>query len=133
MQKATRPFEYLCFFQAEFPTWDDGDVYAFIFVDAFSEFVIITGIEKDRTHKTILRHIRLLAQNKDFLKHKGTPFTLVLHRYEEISVEILHIIKPFKGKVLIDDSFVAEKVTPILESLFAKLSGKAKPDKSFLN
>jgi hypothetical protein len=133
MQKATRPFEYLCFFQVEFPTRNDGDVYVLIIVDAYSEFVIITGIEKDRSNKTILKHIRLLTQNKDFLKHKGTHFTLVLHRYEEISGVILQIIKPFKGKILIDDSFVAEKVTPVLESLFATLAGKAKPDKSLLN
>ena len=26
MKKATRPLEYLCFFPAEFPTRDDGDV-----------------------------------------------------------------------------------------------------------
>jgi hypothetical protein len=108
-------------------------VYVLIIVDAYSEFVIITGIEKDRSNKTILKHIRLLTQNKHFLKHKGAPFTLVLHRYEEISGEILQIIKPYKGKVVINDSFVAEKVTPVLESLFATLAGKAKPDKSLLN
>lgn len=133
MYKATRPSEYICFFPAEFSTRIDGDVYAFIFVDAYSEFVIMTGMEKDRSHKTILKHIRLLTKNKDFLKHKGSPFTLVVHRYEDIKDEILHIIKPFNGKVFIDDTFVAEKVSPVLESLFASLAGKANPDNPFLN
>jgi hypothetical protein len=133
MFKATRPLEYICFFPAEFPTQVDGDVYAFIFVDVYSEFVILTGMEKDRNHKTILKHIRLLTKNKDFLNHKGSPFTLVLHKYEEISIDILKIIKPFKGKVLIDDAFVAEKVSPVLESLFASLAGKSGPDKSISN
>lgn len=133
MFKAIRPLEYICFFQVELPTRDDGDVYAFIFVDSYSEFVIMTGIEKDRSHKTILKHIRLLTRNKDFLKHKGAPFTLVLHRYEEITDDILHIIKPFKGKVLINDAFVAEKVAPVLKNLFASLACKAKPDYSLLN
>jgi hypothetical protein len=131
MIKATRPLEFICFFPAEFPTTIDGDVYAFMFVDVYSEFLIMTGMEKGRNQKTILKHIRLLTKNKDFLKHKGSPFTLVMHKYEEITVDILHIIKPFKGKVLIDDAFVAEKISPILESLFASLAGKSLPDQSF--
>jgi len=68
-----------------------------------------------------------------FLKHKGNSFTLVLHRYEEIADDILNIIKPFTGKVIINDAYVAEKVAPVLESLFASLAGKAKPGNSFLN
>jgi hypothetical protein len=133
MYKATRPLEYICFFPAEFPTRDDGDVYAFMFVDVYSEFLIMTGMEKDRSHKNVLKHIRLLTRHKDFQLHRGKPFTLVLHKFEEISIDIFRIIKPFKGKVLIDDAFVAEKVSPVLESLFASLVGKAKPDKSFYN
>lgn len=133
MKKATRPLEYICFFPVEFPTKIDGEVFAFIFVDVYSEFVIMTGIEKSKSNETILKHIRLLTRNKDFLKHKGVPFTLVLHKYEEIIGDILRLIKPFKGKVLIDDAFVAEKVTLVLESLFTSLAGKAKSDKSFLN
>lgn len=133
MKKATRPLEYICFFPVEFPTRIDDEVFAFIFVDVYSEFVIITGLEKSKSNETILKHIRLLTRNKDFLKHKGVPFTLVLHKYEEIIGDILRLIKPFKGKVLIDDAFVAEKVTPVLESLFTSLAGKAKSDKSFLN
>lgn len=131
MIKATCPLEYLCFFPAEIPTRDDGDVYAFMFVDVYSEFVIMTGMEKDRSLKTILKHIRLLTKNKDFLKHKGSPFTLVVHKYEEITEEILHILKPHNGKVLIDDAFVAVKVAPVLESLFSSLAGKAKSGHSF--
>jgi hypothetical protein len=88
MLKATRPFEYLCFFPVELPTRDDGDVYAYIFLDVYSEFLIMSGIEKDRSHKTILKHNRLLIKNKDFLEHKGVPFTLVMHKYKEIYIEI---------------------------------------------
>lgn len=124
MHKATRPLEYICFFPAEFPTRIDGDVYAFIFVDAYSEFVIMTGMEKDRSNKTILKHIRLLTRNKDFQRHKGKPFALVLHKYDEIKKEILDIIGPLKGKVIFDDPMVAEHVTPVLENLFASLAGK---------
>ena len=133
LNKATRPLEFICFFPAEFPTRIDGDVFAFLFVDVYSDFVIMTGLEKSKSNETILGHIRLLTRNKDFLKHKGVPFTLVLHKYEEILDDILSIIKPFKGKGLIDDAFVAEKVTPVLESLFTSMAGKVKPDKSFLN
>ena len=133
MYKATRPSEYIWFFQAEFPTREDGDVYTYIFVDAYSKYVIFTGVEKDRSHKNVLKHIRLLTKNKDFQMHRGKPFTLVLHKLEEIKEDILQIIRSFKGKVIIDDLFVSEQVAPVLESLFASLAGKAKPRPDLLN
>lgn len=133
MYQATRPFEYICFFPAEFPTRVGGDVYAFIFVDVYSGFVIMTGMEKSRSIENILKHIRLLTWNKDFLSHKGKPFTLILHKYEELKDDILHIIEPFKGKVLVNDAFVAEKITPVLESLFATFSDNAKRNGTPLN
>jgi hypothetical protein len=105
MFKAKRPLEYICFFPAEFPTRDDGDVYAFIFVDVYSGFVIMTGMRKNSDYATILKHIRLFTRDKDFIKHKGSPFTLVLHKYEEIKEDILNIIGPLKGEVLINDHF----------------------------
>ena len=123
MYQATRPFEYICFFPAEFPTQIDGDVYAFIFVDVYS----------GRSIENILKHIRLLTWNKDFLSHKGKPFTLILHKYEELKDDILHIIEPFKGKFLVNDVFVAEKIAPVLESLFATLSDNTKRNGTLLN
>lgn len=128
----TRPSEYICCFPAEIPT-KEGDVYAFMFVDAYSKFLIVTGFECDRSHKTILKHIKLLMQDKDFLKHQGEPFILALHKYEEIAKEIFNIIKPFNGKVLIHDEFVSEQVSPVLEHMFATLAGKSAPNKSFEN
>jgi hypothetical protein len=133
MYKATRPSEYICFFQAEFPTRDDGDVYTYIFVDAYSKYVIFTGVEKDRSHKNVLKHIRLLTKNKDFRMHRGKPFTLVLHKFEEIKEDILQIIGPFNGKVIIDDPYVAEQVGPVLKDLMASMAGKAKPRHDLLN
>ena len=133
MKKANRPCEYICFFPARFPTTIDGDVFAFIFVDVYSDFIIMTGIDKSKSNKSILRHIRLLTRNKDFLKHKGKPFTLVLHKYEEIKDEIESIIEPFNGKVLFDEAFVGEIVTPALASLFTSLAGNAAPGKFSLN
>lgn len=44
MYKATRPLEYICFFPAKFPTLVNGDVYVFIFVNVYSEFVIMTSL-----------------------------------------------------------------------------------------
>jgi hypothetical protein len=128
----TRSAEYFCFFPAEIPT-REGDVYAFMFVDAYSKFLIDTGMEKDRSHGTILKHIRLFTQHKDFVNRKSGPFILALHKYEEISKEIFKIINPFNGKVLIHDEFVSEQVSPVLEHVFASLAGKSAPDKSFSN
>jgi hypothetical protein len=117
MYNASRPLEYICFYPDKATTQDAGDVYAFIFMDVFSEFVFMTGFEKSNSQENILKHIRLLTRDKDFLRHKGLPFTLVMHGHEEITEDILHIIKPLKGKVLVDDAFVEKQVAPFLKTL----------------
>ena len=42
---ATRPLEYVCLFPADMPTLE-GDVFMFFAIDAFSQFVFNTGVEK---------------------------------------------------------------------------------------
>jgi len=118
MYKATRPFEYICFYPVEIPTRDEGDVYTFVAVDVYSRYLMITGTEKDRSNNTVLKHIRLLTEHKDFVKHKGEKFTLVVHAFRDIVEDIDRIIEPLNGKVIIDDSFVTEIITPVIEHLF---------------
>lgn len=116
--KASRPLEYVCFYPAEFSTVKDGDVYSFLAVDVFSGFVFMTGTERERTDATVLKHVRLLMEDKDFKKHRHKGFTLVFHKYEEIKPDILSVIAPFGGCMLMDDAAVAEVVAPVLGSIF---------------
>jgi hypothetical protein len=121
--KATRPLEYVCFFPIEFPT-KEGDVYFFTCVDAYSEFVFQTGAEPSNDNQAVLKHIKLLMENTEFKKHREKGFTLVVHKYKEIQNEIEAIIKPYGGKMIIDDLFVTQKITPVIVHLYKSLPTK---------
>ena len=42
--------------------------------------------------------------------------------YQEIKDDILKIISPFNGKIIVDDSFVTQEVTPVVEELHKSLA-----------
>jgi|GEM_PF-744967 hypothetical protein len=120
--EATRPGEYVCFYPCSIPTERDGDVFAYVFVDAFSDFVIMTGIEKNDSDKNILKHMRMLLEDERFAFQNG-PFTVVMHKYYHLTKAINVLFEPFGGKVIINDHYVTDIVAPVMESLFEKLAG----------
>lgn len=113
---ATRPGEYLAMFILRIPTME-GIGYAFVTCDAFSEYAIYTGVEKDQDTATVLRHIHLLTENEEFLKHRDKGFTLVLNEFEELSEKIEQIITPLRGKLLYDKVLHSRITRPVRESL----------------
>lgn len=115
--KATRPLEYVCLFPADIPT-QEGDAYVFFAVDAFSRFAFNTGVESQLNDFIFLKHIQLLTEDAEFLKHRDNGFTLVLHKFEHLIPSINKIIQPLNGKVIINDPFVAHIVAPFLKSLY---------------
>jgi hypothetical protein len=124
--EATRPLQYVCLFQAEIPTKEDGDIYTYLAVDVFTDFVFITGFEKDRSPRNILNHTRFLLQHPDFkaaLQELG-QFTLVYHKFAQIADQIKAIIEPAGGSLRIDDAMVTRVVTPVLKHLFEYLANK---------
>lgn len=118
LYKPSRPLEYVCLFPADVPTQVDGDVFLFIAVDAYTQFMFNTGVEKDREPHTVLKHIALLMKDKEFMRHRDNGFTLVLHKYQEQKDAIEAIIKPYNGKVIFDDPYLSKIVMPVLEVLF---------------
>jgi hypothetical protein len=118
--KATRPLEYVCFFPVGVPT-QQGEMYIFMSVDSFSQFLFQTGIEPILNDATILKHISLLMQHKDFKKHSDKGFTLVFHKYADYQNHLNSIIQP-NGKFIIDDAFVSKEFTSVMEDFFKKLS-----------
>jgi hypothetical protein len=111
-------------FPADFQTTEDGDVFAFFFVDAYNQFLFNTGMERDCKPDTVLKHINLLTQHKEFLRHKGKPFTLVLHKFWELEEPINAIITPLNGKVVFNDTVVAQVVMPVLKVLYKNMAGR---------
>jgi hypothetical protein len=118
--KATRQLEYVCFFPVEVPT-TEGDAYVFMAVDAFSKFLFQTGIESSLDDTTILKHIGLLLQHKDFKRHSDKGFTLVFHKYANYQNHVNEIILPH-GKFIIDDAFVTQEIIPVAEFLFKSMA-----------
>jgi hypothetical protein len=121
---AIRSLQYVCLFQADFPTQADGDVFLYLAVDAYSGFVFITGYEKQRSPELVVKHIKLLLENKDFITayQKQKSFTLVLHKFEELRPTIEPIIHNFNGEMIVSDLMVTEIVLPVVEQMFKFLS-----------
>lgn len=122
--KATRPLEYVCLFQMDFPTKDDGDVFVFFAVDAFSQLVFNTGIEKNRNNPNVIKHTGLLLKDKKFKEGlaRNKSFTLVFHKFEDILPELNSLVETVGGKAIIDDAYVTQIMTPVMHSLFSRLS-----------
>lgn len=113
---ATRPGEYLALFIFKLPTME-GIGHAFITCDAYSEYAIYTGVEKDQDPATVLRNVYLLMENKEFVKYRDKGFTLVLEEFEELSEKIEQIIKPLNGKLLYDKALHSRIALPVRENL----------------
>jgi hypothetical protein len=120
MMNAIRSLQYVCLFQADFPTQSDGDVFLYLAVDAYSGFVFITGYEKQRSPELVVKHIKLLLENKDFISEyqKQKSFTLVLHKFEELRPAIEPIIQNMNGRMVVSDLMVTEIVLPVMEEMF---------------
>jgi len=104
--KAKRPLEYVSFFNKTVPI-QQGLAFAYFGCDAYTGFTFHTGTELNEKPDTILKHISLLMENTDFLKHRDKGFTLVLDRFEELGGKIESIIDPVNGDLLIDKGFNA--------------------------
>ncbi len=112
--KATRPLEFVCFLPVPLGTNKDGTVYSFFAMDVFSKFLFNTGVESHIGKDNLLKHVRLLTDNKDFKKHKVKKYTIVFSGYEEFRTEIEAIISPL-GKMVVDEAFVTKELNPALE------------------
>ena len=115
---ATRPLEYVCLFPADIPTEVDGDVFVFMFVDAYSRFLFKPMMEKDREPQTVLKCIGALLENKDFMQQNKNGFTIVLHKYHDIVLQAKQLVIPHKGNVIVNDAYVTQVVMPVLQRMF---------------
>ena len=113
---ASRPIEYVGLLKLHMST-KEGPTFIYIAVDAYSEFAIHLGMEKDNSPEHVIKYIYLLTENEKFKKHMHKGFTLVLESYEELSTRINSIIYPVKGKLMFNKSFNNFIVLPVLKSL----------------
>ena len=113
--KATRPLEFVSFFTMKLKT-KEGPAYSYFAVDDFTEFAFNTGIEIDENPETILKHIYLLMEDKDFVKHIDKGFTLVLADYQDLSDRINAIISSVNGKLIYDREFNQRINLPVIQS-----------------
>lgn len=121
--KVKRPGEYFAFFTLETQT-KAGTAYVFLACDALSGFCINTGIELNENPENILKHIYLLTENPDFVRHMDKGFTLVLDQYEELNERINEILKHVNGKILFDKKFHHHIADPMKKS-FSELLNKS--------
>lgn len=117
--KATRSGEFICFCPVTMQTLD-GEGHAFLSIDGFSLFTMFTGTEKELTATTVLKHIKLLTDHKDFQMHKERGYTLVLHDFHDLAPKIKSLIQPF-GNILYDAEYHASIRTPTVDDFFRSM------------
>jgi hypothetical protein len=81
-------------------------------------------VENQLNDELILKHIELLVNDPNFIKHRENGFTLVLHKFKHLVFAINAIIEPFNGEILINDQFVAETFEPFLKSMYQNMSNR---------
>jgi hypothetical protein len=116
--KSIKPLEYVCLFQLESLT-AEGNVFSFFAVDAFSQYLFSTGIEKQMTDDTIIKHIKLLTENQDFkpVAQKQKTFTIVLPDYENILPELNTFLSPLGGKAIVNKEYSTKITKPVIKDL----------------
>jgi len=125
---ATRALEHICFYPIEFPAYD-GDVYTYVWVDAYSRFLFITGSETKVTDDLILKHLKLFLQEPDFTKNfKGLPWNLFVHKREYLLPNMAGILNEFNATSLAHEMYVAKFVMPVIEFLYRQLEETARKE-----
>ncbi|HWY13301.1 MAG TPA: hypothetical protein VN026_18360 [Bacteroidia bacterium] len=102
--KATRPLEFVVFLIAELRLKTDI-TFMYLAIDEYTQTVFHTGVENDDKPETVLKHVYMLTEHPDFLTDPNSTFTLVLHKYKELSDRINSIISPLGGTLLVDEKF----------------------------
>ena len=113
--QATRPLEYVSFFNLNFST-KEGPAYTYFAVDAYSEYAFSTGVEPDEKAETILKHIYLLTEQPDFIKKNHIGFTIVLDKYKELETQMNALISKVNGKLLFHPEFHKQISLPVIKS-----------------
>lgn len=121
MLTATKPMQHICFYPVDISTTKEN-AYVYMFIDAFSRLMIVTGVETDTTAQNIFKHIELLTQDKDFTAHACRPFRLVTHKHAELLSAIDALLAPFDGSTVISDETVAHYLAPAMEHFFKYMS-----------
>jgi len=123
--KAKYALEHICFFAADVPT-KDGDTYVFLWVDAHSGGVIVTGIETEFNDPILLNHLQLFINHPDFTRrYKNRPITFFFHKYKHLLKKINEILKEIGGTSKVSDPYVSKIVGPVLQHLFMSLAENA--------
>ncbi len=121
--QATRSGEYIAFFNIQFPTME-GPAYVFMACDAYSEFGFNTGTEPDEKPEIVLKHIHLLTENKDFIRHRHKGFTFVFDRYLELSDRINAILHPLNGRAMFDSEYHNKVAAPLRNSILKRMRSR---------
>jgi len=114
----TKPREVVCFKPILFNTQNEGKAYVFLAFDVYSKFMINTGIVTGLKPAEIMKQVFALMINQDFRKH-DTPFTLIMDMAEDLEEELNLIVEPFDGKVIFDQDYIEEKMSPEIDLMLS--------------
>ena len=106
----------MAFFVAKVPTWE-GMAFLYLAADAYSEFVINLGIERDERDETVLKFMYLLTLNANIFFHWDKGFTLVADWCKKVVADTDAIIPPVYRELIVHKGFNTRLANPALGSL----------------
>ncbi len=92
-------------------------IFMYYALDDYSQFLIDLGFADNISDDTILHHIKKLMKHKDFKSSPKKPFTLMSSCGQDIEDKIIALIKPHKGKLIINTDTVIEKTQNVIDYL----------------
>ena len=121
----TRPCEYVALFTIEIST-KEGPGFVFMAYDPYKDFVFNLSVEKNDNADSLLKNIYFLIEDPHFIPYSEKGFTLILEKYEELSLRILRILEPVSGKLIFDKAYNHYLSKPVLENFQNFLSRNKK-------
>jgi hypothetical protein len=120
MEKIKRPGQLTYLAAIPMPT-SEGQVFLYMAIDHYSEFVMDLGFEEVLNEEMLIQKIKQLLQDPNFKKHTQKMFTIMLPVGEEIEQEINQLIKP-KGNIIFDEKATLKVADTLVKMGFLKQS-----------
>ena len=118
----TRPGEIICLVPVALNTQQDGTVYMFMMMDAYTEHMYQAGVERGEDMEHVLKQVQLLLRNERFLDVMAESFTIVAAEYGEYREEIENLIGHLGGSLVVDEAYAASRLSGAIDTFVSFLS-----------
>lgn len=118
----TRPGEIICLVPVALNTQQDGTVYMFMMMDAYTEHMYQVGVERGEDMEHVVKQVQLLLRNERFLDVMAGAFTIVSTEYSEYGQEIDGLIGHLGGDFVVDEAYAGSRLSGAIDTFVSFLN-----------